>query len=63
LEGILLVPFVLLAAAGQHRLVLSGGTGLHGLPRIVVIFITAGTLTVGLHLRYSTFSAAAIDQF
>ena len=47
---VIIVLFVLLPAARQHLSVLSGGICLHGLPRIVVIFMTTGTLTVSLFL-------------
>lgn len=42
----------MLDAAGQHRKVLSGGIGLHGLPLVAVIFLTAGALTQSLLLCF-----------
>ena len=35
---------------------------LHGLPRIVVVFITTGTLTVGLFLFFNLLSLLAVDE-
>ena len=43
-------------------MVLSGGIGLHGLPLVVVIFMTTGALTVSLFLFLDFLPLLAIDR-
>lgn len=61
LLDILLVSFVLLAAAGRHLLGLSGGNGLHSQFHVIVVILTIGALTVGLFLFLDFLSLLAVN--